>query len=144
MGRIDSLDTGKDWRKKEKGATDDEMVGWHHWLDGHESEWTPGVGDGQGSLVCCSPWGRKESDMTEPLNWTEVFNNVYLFIYFCLSWVFIAVQTFSSGSQRGLLSGCSLWGSHCGGFFCCQSMGSRVCRIQWLHLRLQELHLSFQ
>ena len=65
-------DAGKDWRQEEKGKTEDEMVGWHHWLDGHEFEQASGVGDGQGSLVCCSPWGHKESDMTERLNWTEL------------------------------------------------------------------------
>ena len=64
-------DAGKDWRREEKGTTEDEMVGWHHWLDGPEFEEARGVGDGQGSLVCCSPWGRKESDMTERLNWTD-------------------------------------------------------------------------
>ena len=48
------------------------MAGWHHWLDGRESEWTPGVGDGQGGLACCDSWGRKESDTTERLNWTEL------------------------------------------------------------------------
>ena len=52
--------------------TEDEMAGWHHWLDGRESGWTPGVGDGQGGLACCDSWGRKESDMTEWLNWTEL------------------------------------------------------------------------
>ena len=62
---------GEDWRQEKKGTTEDEMVGWHHWLNGHEFEQVPGVGDGQGSLVCCSPWGRKESDMTEQLNWTN-------------------------------------------------------------------------
>ena len=62
---------GKDWGQEEKGTTEDEMVGWHHWLNGHEFEQAPGVGDGQGSLACCSPWGHKESDMTERLNWTE-------------------------------------------------------------------------
>ena len=62
-------DAGKDWGQEEKGATEDEMVGWHHRLNGHEFEQAPGVGDRQGSLVCCSPWGRKESDMTEWLNW---------------------------------------------------------------------------
>ena len=62
-------DTGKDWRQEERGTTEDEMAGWHHWLDGHESEQAPGVGDEQGSLVCCSPWGHKESDTTERLNW---------------------------------------------------------------------------
>ena len=64
-------DAGKDWRREEKGTTEDEMVRWHHRLNGHEFEWTPGVGDGQGGLLCCSPWGCKESDMTEQLNWNE-------------------------------------------------------------------------
>ena len=63
-------DAGKDWRQEEKGTTEDEMVGWHHRLNGHEFGWTPGVGDGQGGLACCSPWGHKEWDMTELLNWT--------------------------------------------------------------------------
>ena len=54
-----------------KGTTEDEMAGWRHWLYGRESEWTPGVGDGQGGLACCDSWGRKESDTTERLNWTE-------------------------------------------------------------------------
>ena len=53
------------------GYAEDEMAGWHHWLNGCESEWTPGVGDGQGGLACCDSWARKESDMTEQLNWTE-------------------------------------------------------------------------
>ena len=59
---------GKDWRQDEKGMTEDEMVGWHHWLNGHEFEQAPGDGEGQGSLACCSPWGLKESDMTEQLS----------------------------------------------------------------------------
>ena len=65
-------DAGKDWGQEEKGTTEDEMVGWHHRLDEHEFEQALGVGDGQGSLACCSPWGRRESNMTEPLNWTEL------------------------------------------------------------------------
>ena len=65
-------DAGKDWGLEEKGTTEDEMVGWHYRLDGHGFGWTPGVGDGQGGLECCSPWGRKESDTTEWLNWTEL------------------------------------------------------------------------
>ena len=65
-------DAGKDWRQEEKGTTEDEMVGWHHHLDGHEFEQAPGVGDGQGSLAYYSPWGHKESDMTERLDWTEL------------------------------------------------------------------------
>ena len=65
-------DAGRDCGQEEKRMTEDEMAGWHHWLDGHESEWTPGVGDGQWGLACCSPWGRKDLDMTEQLNWTEL------------------------------------------------------------------------
>ena len=61
-------DAGKDWWQEEKGATEDEMDGWHHWLNGHEFEQAPGVGDGQGGLACCSPWGHKESDRTEQSN----------------------------------------------------------------------------
>ena len=57
-------DAGKDWRQEEKGTTEDKMVGWHHWLNGHEFEQAPGGGEGQGSLVCCSPWGRKKLDTT--------------------------------------------------------------------------------
>ena len=67
-------DAGKDWRWEEKGTTEDDMVGWHHQLDGHECEQASGDGDGQGSLVCCSPWGHKESDTTEWLNWTNIPN----------------------------------------------------------------------
>ena len=63
-------DAKKDWRQEEKGTTENEMVGWHHWLYRHEFKQAPGVGDGQGNLVCCNPWGRKESDTTEQLNWT--------------------------------------------------------------------------
>ena len=60
-------DAGRDWGQEEKGMTEDEMAGWHHWLNGHESERTPGVGDGQGGLACCDSWGCKESDTTEQL-----------------------------------------------------------------------------
>ena len=63
---------GKDWRWEEKGTTEDEMAGWHHLLNGCKLEWTPGVGDGEGGLACCDSWGRKESDTTERLNWTEL------------------------------------------------------------------------
>ena len=66
------LNEGKDWGQEEKGMTEDEMVRWPHRLNGHEFEWTLGVGDRQGGLVCCGPWGHKESDMTEWLNWTEL------------------------------------------------------------------------
>ena len=64
---------GRDWGQEKKGMKEDEMVGWHHRLDRHEFEWTPGVGDGQGGLACCDSWGCKELDVTEQLNWTELF-----------------------------------------------------------------------
>ena len=65
-------DAGRDWGQEEKGTTEDEMAAWQHWLNGPESEWTPGVGDGQGDLACCNSWGRKDLDMTEQINWTEL------------------------------------------------------------------------
>ena len=64
-------DAGREWGQEEKGMTEDEMAGWHHWLDGCESEWTPGDGDGQGGLACCDSWGHKELDRNEWLNWTD-------------------------------------------------------------------------
>ena len=64
----EDTDAGKDWRQEEKGMTEDKMVGWHHWLNGHEFEWAPGDTEGQGSLACCSPWGHKELDTNEGLN----------------------------------------------------------------------------
>ena len=73
--RVDSLEkthAGRDWGQEEKGTTEDEMAGWHHWLNGRKSGWTLGVGDGQGSLACCNSWGHKESDTTEQVNWTEL------------------------------------------------------------------------
>ena len=71
MRRVDSsekTDAGRDWGQEEKGTTEDEMVGWHHRLDGHGFGWTLGVGVGQGGLACCGPWGHRESDTTERLN----------------------------------------------------------------------------
>ena len=65
-------DAGRDWGQEEKGMTEDETAGWHHRLDGHEFEWTSGVGDGQGGLGCCNSRGCKESDTTERLNWTAL------------------------------------------------------------------------
>ena len=70
-----NCDAGRAWGQEEKGMTEDEMAGWHHWMTwlyGHEFEWTPGVGDGQGGLACCDSWGHKESDTTERLNWTDI------------------------------------------------------------------------
>ena len=64
-------DARRDWGQEEKETTEDETAGWHHWLNGREFEWTPGVGDGQGGLACCNSWGCKESETTEQLIWSE-------------------------------------------------------------------------
>ena len=109
-------DAGKDWRQEQKGTTEDEMVGWHHWLDGHEFEQALGVGDGQDDPVYCSPWGHKESDMTEQQNWTEPIDKNVLIIgenflklkkkisIFCLKWLnsvnFLFKLVYKLGSQR--------------------------------------------
>ena len=95
-------DAGKDWGQ-EKGMTEDEMGGWHHWLNGHGFGWTPGVGNGQGGLACCNSWGHKESDTTAPLNWTYslkihlefLFHVLILLIFsreFCVSLFQIFVE----------------------------------------------------
>ena len=108
-------DAWRDCRQEEKATTEDEMAGWHHWLDRRESEWTPGAGDGQWSLTCCNSWGHKKLDMTEWLNWTEwsfLFNHILKFLHFftpiylyfdiifyiflCLSWLLIIVISESS------------------------------------------------
>ena len=80
-------DAGRDWVKEEKGTTENEMVGCHHRLNGREFEWTPGVGDGQGGLVCRSSWGRKELDKTELLNWTELMGLNVMSLVFWMVWV---------------------------------------------------------
>ena len=77
-------DDGKDWRQEEKGMTEDKMVGWHHWFYEHEFEQASGIGDGQGSLACCSPWGCKESDRTEQLNGTDMTTDL-AFLFFLLT-----------------------------------------------------------
>ena len=79
-------DAGRDWGQEEKGKTEDEMAGWHHRFDGHEFGWTPGVGDGQGGLACCNSWGRKESDTTDRLNWTELKGYEEMIDYFADLW----------------------------------------------------------
>ena len=85
-------DAGKDWRQEEKGTTEDEMFGWHHWLDRHESEQALGVGDGQGSLCAAVHWGHKESDTKEQLKWTEL-KGYQVFYNFCkFQWNFMCAQ----------------------------------------------------
>ena len=80
-------DAEKEWRQEEKETTEDEMAGWYHQLNGHEFGWTPGVGDGQGGLACCSSWGCKESDTTKRLNWnwTELNQNLKLLLMVLLN-----------------------------------------------------------
>ena len=124
-----------------KGTTEDEMAGWHHWLDGREFEWAPGVGDGQGGLACGDSSGLEESDMTEQLNnitvlvpvtqrsdcivLTVSFYIEKIFIYFGCAGSSLLHGLFSSCSEQGLLSGCSVWVSHCGGFSCCKAWALR-------------------
>ena len=90
-------DSGKDWGQEQNGMTEDEMVGWHHRLNGHEFGWTLGVGDVQGGLAFCGSWGRKESDTTERLDWTELgrsmlkvslwnYNSEYLIFHQNIQW----------------------------------------------------------
>ena len=95
----------RDWGQEEKGMTEDEMAGWHHWLDGCEFEWNPGVGDGQGGLACCSSCGRKESDTTEGLNWIELkkaLSKIILGLFIILE--FVCLFFIISGLQTFLLS----------------------------------------
>ena len=78
------LDPGENWEQEEKRMREDDMVGWDHWLNRHESEQVPRVGDEQGSLVCCGPWGSKELDMTEWLNWTDwALKNLWVLAFWC-------------------------------------------------------------
>ena len=95
-------DAGKDWSQEEKGTTEDEMVGWHHQLNEHEFKQTPGDGEGLGGLACCSPWGSKESAMTEPLNnnngyaWElSEFPKVKWNLFSCV-WLFVTPWTIQS------------------------------------------------
>ena len=81
-------DAERDWGEEDEGTIEDEMAGWHHWIDSREFDWTPGDGVGQGGLACCNSWGRKESDTTERLNWTD--RNTIDFI----NWLYNLLKTF--------------------------------------------------
>ena len=91
-------DAGRDLGQEEKGTTEDEMAGWHHQLDGHEFEWTPGVGGRQGSLACCNSWGCKELDVTEQLNWTELIDIYFIFQPFYQIFHFRRMEIFKSST----------------------------------------------
>ena len=106
-------DARRDWGQEEKGTTEDEMAGWHHWLDGRDSEWTPGVGDGQGGSACCDLWGHKELDTTEWLNWVElnwIISNVEKFLM-CLLTIYMSSlgKRLFSSSAHFLLSCLFSW-----------------------------------
>ena len=96
-------DAGRDWGQEEKGMTEDEMAGWHHWFDGREFEWTPGVGDGQGVLACCNSWGHKQSDTTEWLKWTEL--NTYFTFFLGTSDIIFSTWTERNVSYTKLYNG---------------------------------------
>ena len=90
-------DAGRDWGQEEKGTTENEMAGWHHWLDGCEFEWTLGVGDGQGGLACCDLWGHKESDTTERLIWSDLIWSIIHCINSCSQSLFIQTCNLCTG-----------------------------------------------
>ena len=109
-------DAGKDWGQEENRTTEDEIVGWHHWFNGHEFGKTLGVGDGRGGLACCDSWGRKESGTTEWLNWTELNWTEWLVMvsmFSCAYWPFVC-----SRFWRNVCS-CPLPISETGCLFCC-------------------------
>ena len=83
-------DDGRDWGQERKGTTEDEMAGWHRRLDGHESQWTPGVGDGQGGLACCDSWGCKDSDTTERLIWSDLILSILYLNRIFAFWVWLS------------------------------------------------------
>ena len=92
-------DAGRDWGQEEKGTTEDEIVGWHHWLDGHEFGWTPGVGDGQGGLACCDSWGGKESDWATELNWIDLWHYIH---FMMIQHLHILWNDHHNSSSKGL------------------------------------------
>jgi len=96
-------DAGRDWKQEEKGTTKDEMAGWHHQLDGHEFEWTPGVGDGQGGLACCDSWGpqRVRHDWVTELNWSLTFSSSTWINCTRINSVSRSIWGGPSGSQAG-------------------------------------------
>ena len=105
-------DAGRDWGQKEKGTIEDEMAGWHYWLNGHESEWTPGVGDGQGGLECCDSWDQKESDTTEQLIWSDWIILVWKYLQKISTGIFRKSQLISaqfSSSVSGRLDCFHAW-----------------------------------
>ena len=104
-------DAGKDWRQEEKGTTEDEMVGWHHWLNEHEFEQALGVGDGQGSLACCSPWVTKS--WTQLSDWTELNDPAASYHILHFKWMVFKLGNFSPQEHSAISKGifdCDNWG----------------------------------
>ena len=99
-------DAGKDWRQEEKGMTEDEMVGWCHWLNGHECEQAPGVGNGQGGLVCCGLWGHKESDVTEQPNWLTCLFLKQMSLKSSTWWLFLPSNSKPIQYEQNMLNTC--------------------------------------
>ena len=127
-------DAGRNWAQEEKGMTEDEMAGWHHWLDGHESVWTLGVGDGPGGLACCNLWGRKESDMTEPLIWSDlIWSDWKVALSSCLETICILCYIYPAQSLNLGIS--SLWvqSHHC--LLVCNSV------VEYIAIICKNLHV---
>ena len=101
-------DAGKDCRQKKKGTTEDEVIGWHHQLNGHEFGWIPGVGDGQGGLACCGSWGHKESDTTEWPNWTELIWAI-VSSWSCFCWLYRASPSLAAKNIIKLIMVLIIW-----------------------------------
>ena len=114
-------DARRDWGQEVKGTTENETAGWHHRLDVCEFEWTPGVGDGQGGLACCNSWGRKESDTTEWLNWTELKEQTHKMLY---TW--FLTKVIFAGIESGVM-------------FCCQLFIDLCCLKEFITI----IHLFF-
>ena len=121
---------GKDWRQEEKGMTEDEMVAWHHQLDGHESDWALGVGDRQGSLACCSPWGHKELDTTEWLNWTDSGTVTFLIERHLSQWHLLSIVLLKGIATHSSIPAWRIpWTEELGGL---QSMRSQRVGHDWV------------
>ena len=140
-------DAGKDWRQEEKGTTEDEMIGWHHWLNGDEFEQALEVGDEHRSVVCCSPWGRKESDRTEQVNLTDLTlgsshdlpNSLALSLPFSLSFIIIPLHLWPYLFPSPSHSSSSLCTT-----FLSYPKQARLVLISWpLHLSLFQLEILF-
>ena len=123
-------DAGKDWRQEEKGLTEDEMVRWHHQLNGQEFEQTPGVGGGQGSLACCSPWGHKELDTTEWLNWTDSGTVTFLIERHLSQWHLLSIVLLKGIATHSSIPAWRIpWTEELGGL---QSMRSQRVGHDWV------------